>query len=170
MLDSAFATPAPRHMSRVLLSLSLLISAAVQAASPAPAPIVLHVDASNVAQQLFSIRESIPAAPGKLTLLYPQWVPGNHGPSGPLNQLAGLRLSANGQPLEWRRDPVNMFAFHLDVPAGASTVEAQYQLLSPVDASQGRITMTSAMLGVQWHAMTLYPAGRPRATSSCSPA
>ena len=161
MLDSAFATPAPRHMSRVLLSLSLFISAAVQAASLAPAPIVLHVDASNVAQQLFSIRESIPAAPGKLTLLYPQWVPGNHGPSGPLNQLAGLRLSANGAPLEWRRDPVNMFAFHVDVPAGASTVEAQYQLLSPVDTSQGRITMTGAMLGVQWHAMTLYPAGRP---------
>ncbi|MEG0881277.1 MAG: peptidase M61, partial [Janthinobacterium sp.] len=71
--------------SRAVLSLSFsfLVSAMAQAASPTAPPIVLHVDASNVAQQLFSIRASIPAAPGKLTLLYPQWVPGNHGPSGP---------------------------------------------------------------------------------------
>ena len=150
----------PYVRSLLCFSFSLFVSIGAQAASPGTAPIVLHVDASNVAQQLFSIRESIPSAPGKLTLLYPQWVPGNHGPSGPLNQLAGLRLSANGQPLEWQRDSVHMFAFHVDVPAGASTVEAQYQFLSPVDTSQGRITMTSAMLGVQWHAMTLYPAGR----------
>jgi len=138
---------------------ALLFAAACHA--QAAAPIVLNVDASNVAQQIFQIRASIPAAPGEMTLLYPQWIPGNHGPSGPLNQLAGLRLSANGQNLEWRRDPLNMFAFHVTVPAGASTLEAQYQFLSPVEANQGRITMTREMLGVQWQAMTLYPAGRP---------
>ena len=137
----------------------LLLTAACHA--HADSPIVLQVDASNVAQQIFRIEAIIPATPGKLTLLYPQWIPGNHGPSGPLNQLAGLRLSANGQPLEWTRDPVNMFAFHLTVPAGATAVQAQYQFLSPVEASQGRITMTSEMLGVQWQAMALYPAGRP---------
>ena len=95
---------------------ALLFAAACHA--QAAAPIVLNVDASNVAQQIFQIKASIPAAPGEMTLLYPQWIPGNHGPSGPLNQLAGLRLSANGQNLEWRRDPVNMFAFHVTVPAG----------------------------------------------------
>ena len=137
----------------------LLLTAACHA--HADSPIVLQVDASNVAQQIFRIEAIIPATPGKLTLLYPQWIPGNHGPSGPLNQLAGLRLSANGQPLEWTRDPVNMFAFHLTVPAGATAVQAQYQFLSPVEASHGRITMTSEMLGVQWQAMALYPAGRP---------
>jgi len=143
----------------LIAALFCALGSAHAAATDAP-PIVLHIDASNVAQQIFRIHESIPVSPGKLTLLYPQWVPGNHGPSGPLNQLAGLRLSANGQPLEWQRDPVNMFAFHVEVPAGASTLEASYQFLSPVEANQGRITMTSAMLGVQWHAMTLYPAGR----------
>lgn len=147
--------------------LALLFAAACHA--QAAAPIVLNVDASNVAQQIFQIQASIPAAPGELTLLYPQWIPGNHGPSGPLNQLAGLRLSANGQPLEWRRDPVNMFAFHVTVPAGASTVEAQYQFLSPVEANQGRITMTRDMLGVQWQAMTLYPAGKPTREISVQP-
>lgn len=147
--------------------LALLFTAACHA--QAADPIVLNVDASNVAQQIFQIQASIPAAPGELTLLYPQWIPGNHGPSGPLNQLAGLRLSANGQPLEWRRDPVNMFAFHVTVPAGASMVEAQYQFLSPVEANQGRITMTRDMLGVQWQAMTLYPAGRPTREISVQP-
>jgi len=143
--------------TRPLLALLLSLACHAHAAEP----IVLHVDASNVAQQIFRIQSTIPATPGKLTLLYPQWIPGNHGPSGPLNQLAGLRLSANGQPLEWTRDPVNMFAFHVTVPAGASAVEAQYQFLSPVEPNQGRITMTREMLGVQWQAMTLYPAGRP---------
>lgn len=71
----------PHARSLLCLSLAILVAASAHAA--APAPIVLHVDASNVAQQLFSIRESIPAAPGKLTLLYPQWVPGNHGPAVP---------------------------------------------------------------------------------------
>ena len=146
---------------------ALLFAAACHA--QAAAPIVLNVDASNVAQQIFQIKASIPAAPGEMTLLYPQWIPGNHGPSGPLNQLAGLRLSANGQNLEWRRDPVNMFAFHVTVPAGASTLEAQYQFLSPVEANQGRITMTRDMLGVQWQAMTLYPAGKPTREISVQP-
>lgn len=143
--------------TRPLLALLLSVACHAHAAEP----IVLHVDASNVAQQIFRIQSTIPATPGKLTLLYPQWIPGNHGPSGPLNQLAGLRLSANGQPLEWTRDPVNMFAFHVTVPAGASAVQAQYQFLSPVEPNQGRITMTREMLGVQWQAITLYPAGRP---------
>lgn len=150
---------------RPLFALLFAVACHAQAA----APIVLNVDASNVAQQIFQVKASIPAAPGEMTLLYPQWIPGNHGPSGPLNQLAGLRLSANGQPLEWRRDPVNMFAFHVTVPAGASTLEAQYQFLSPVEANQGRITMTREMLGVQWQAMTLYPAGRPTREISVQP-
>jgi predicted metalloprotease with PDZ domain len=126
---------------------------------PYPGTIVLKVDATNTAQQIFRIHESIPAKPGRLTLLYPQWVPGNHGPSGPLNQFAGLKLSANGKPLSWQRDTVNVYAFHIDVPKDASTVEADYQYLSPVEASQGRTTMTNDILGVQWHSMALYPAG-----------
>ncbi|MES2077360.1 MAG: peptidase M61 [Pseudomonadota bacterium] len=158
--------PLPRP-ARPLAALALLLCAAgARADAPAeplepayPGTIVLKVDASDTARQIFRIRESIPAKAGKLTLLYPQWVPGNHGPSGPLNQLAGLQLSANGKPLEWRRDTVNVHAFHLEVPAGASSVEAEYQYLSPVEPNQGRTTITNDIVGVQWHAMALYPAG-----------
>ncbi len=126
---------------------------------PYPGAIVLNVDASNTSQQIFRIRESIPAKPGRLTLLYPQWVPANHGPSGPLNQLAGLKLSANGKPLAWARDPINVHAFHIDVPRDAKTVEVEYQYLSPTEPNQGRTTITGEILGVQWHSMALYPAG-----------
>ncbi len=140
--------------------LALLATGGARAATPAyPGTIVLNVDASDTARQIFRVRESIPVRAGKLTLLYPQWLPGNHRPSGPLNQLAGLTLRADGKVVEWRRDPANVFAFELEVPAGATTLEAQYQFLSPVEPSQGRVSMTGEMLGVQWNTLTLYPAG-----------
>jgi len=126
---------------------------------PYPGTIVLKVDASNTAQQIFRVQETIPAKPGKLTLLYPQWIPGNHGPSGTLNQFAGLKVSAGGKALEWKRDPVNVFAFHIEVPKGASSVDVAFEYLSPIDGSQGRITMTSNIVGVQWQSLALYPDG-----------
>lgn len=124
-----------------------------------PGTIALHVDASNLSQQVFRMRLSMPARPGPMTLLYPQWAPGNHGPNIPLTQLAGLKFSAGGKPVEWTRDPVNVYAFHVNVPQGATTLEAEYQFLSPLDTSQGRITMTDDILGVQWQSVALYPAG-----------
>jgi predicted metalloprotease with PDZ domain len=126
---------------------------------PYPGTIVLKVDATNLSQQIFRMKMSIPVKPGPLTMLYPQWLPGNHGPSGPLTQLAGLKFSGNGKPIDWVRDPVQVHAFHLTVPAGVTTLEAEYQFLSPLDTAQGRITMTNDILGVQWPSVTLYPAG-----------
>ncbi|MEC5161540.1 MULTISPECIES: M61 family metallopeptidase [unclassified Janthinobacterium] len=157
-----------RASARSTALLAALLGAAfgARAAAPAaaaelayPGTIVLRVDATNLAQQIFRVSASIPVRAGNVTLLYPQWVPGNHGPSGPLAQFAGLKLSGNGTALAWRRDPVNMFAFHVEVPAGVAMLEAEYQYLSPVEATQGRFTMSNEILGVQWHAMALYPAG-----------
>jgi predicted metalloprotease with PDZ domain len=147
------------------LAFAALFTSSAQAAVPAvgaapyPGTIVLNVDATDLSQQIFRVRMTIPVQAGPLTLLYPQWLPGNHGPSGPLTQLAGLKLSAGGKPVVWTRDPVNVFAFHMDIPAGATTLEAEYQYLSPLDTAQGRITMTDDILGVQWASMALYPAG-----------
>jgi predicted metalloprotease with PDZ domain len=163
-------TATRRFLSRaarpvLALSLAAALSFPVFAAVPAvgneayPGTIVLRVDATNLAQQIFRMRMSIPVRPGPLTLLYPQWAPGNHGPNIPLTQLAGLKFSANGKPVEWTRDPVQVYAFHVNVPEGASVLEAEYQFLSPLDASQGRITMTDDILGVQWQSVVLYPAG-----------
>jgi predicted metalloprotease with PDZ domain len=152
---------------RLLPLVALLAAIALPARAEVPAPqdrpypgtIVLKVDATNLSQQIFRMTMSIPVKPGPLTLLYPQWLPGNHGPSGPLTQLAGLKFSGNGKPIEWVRDPIQVHAFHVTVPEGVRTLEAQYQFLSPLDGAQGRITMTNDILGVQWPSVTLYPAG-----------
>jgi len=154
--------PLTRAAFAVLLA-TTAVTTGVQAETiseqPYPGTIVLKVDASNTAQQIFRVRQTIPAQPGKLTLLYPQWVVANHGPSGALNQFAGLKASANGKPLDWRRDPLNVWAFTVDVPAGANAVDIEFQYLSPVEASQGRTTFTNDILGVQWQSLAIYPAG-----------
>ena len=94
-----------------------------------------------------------------MVLLYPKWLPGNHSPSGPLSQLAGLIITANGQRVEWKRDTVDVYAFHVDVPAGASSLELSYQFLSPTNDMVGRVMMTPVMLNVEWNTVVLYPAG-----------
>jgi len=126
---------------------------------PYPGVIQLDVDASNLDQKIFNVHEKIPVTAGKLVLFYPKWLPGNHSPTGPITQLAGLKLTANGKPLEWKRDTVEMYAFHVDVPADVQFIDAEFQFLSPVESNQGRITSTPEIVGVQWNAVVLYPAG-----------
>ena len=126
-----------------------------------PGVISLHVDATDLDRRIFRAHETIPvAASGPMTLLYPKWLPGNHGPSGPIDKLAGLIIHANtGQRLEWTRDPVDAFAFHIDVPQGATSIDADYDFLTPTEGKEGRIVVTPDMLNVEWNAVVLYPAG-----------
>ena len=98
------------------------ISTAVPARA-ADRPVTLEVDAREAARKLFHARMVIPTRPGPLTLLYPKWLPGEHGPTGPIADLAGLKITSRGQTLAWRRDPVDMFAFLVDVPQGAYAIE-----------------------------------------------
>ena len=128
---------------------------------PYPGVIQLHVDATDLDHRVFRVRESIPvAAPGRTTLLYPKWLPGNHSTTGPIDKLAGLVIHGNtGERLEWQRDPVEMYAFHVDVPAGVTQLELEFQFLTPTDTSQWRVVMTPDLLGLQWEKALLYPAG-----------
>jgi hypothetical protein len=122
--------------------------------------ITLDVDASDVARGIFRVRERIPVSQaGALTLLYPEWLPGKHAPRGAINLLSGIEIRAGGEPLAWRRDPVNVYAFHMDVPAGARALELQFQFVSPTQTNQGRVVATREMLNLQWEAVLLYPAG-----------
>jgi predicted metalloprotease with PDZ domain len=124
--------------------------------TPYPGMLSVHVDASDTRQGIFRVHETIPVAPGKLTLLYPEWIPGDHSPSGPVAMLAGLRLSAGGKAVAWTRDKYDVYAFHLDVPAGVSQLEADFEYLSPRD---GGYEMTGRMLMLEWNKLSLYPAG-----------
>jgi predicted metalloprotease with PDZ domain len=129
------------------------------ATAPYPGTLTLQVDASDLDRKIFRVKETVPVRPGPLTLLYPQWLPGNHAPTGKINQFAGLKISANGRPVEWRRDPVEVFAFHLQVPDNASTLDVEFQHLSPTSAESGRVVSTPEMVNLQWNAVLLYPAG-----------
>jgi predicted metalloprotease with PDZ domain len=117
------------------------------------------VDATDLDRRIFRVKETIPAKPGPMTVLFPQWLPGHHSPSGPIDQFAGLVVKANGQRVEWTRDVYDVYAFHFDVPAGASSVDLEFQQLTPQSTRQGRVQMTPEIVNVQWNGVTLYPAG-----------
>jgi len=128
--------------------------------TPYPAAIRLNVDATDIERHIFKIRETIPVRSGEpVVLLYPQWLPGNHSPSGRVDKIAGLVIYANGARVDWVRDPVDVFAFHVSVPATATSLDVNFQFVSPIDTSEGRVVMTPDMLNLQWNAVTLYPAG-----------
>jgi predicted metalloprotease with PDZ domain len=122
--------------------------------------ITLEVDATDRQRGIWRARQMIPVtAPGPMTLLYPQWLPGKHAPRGPLNLFAGLEVRANGELIAWRRDPINVYAFHIDVPAGAAAIETRQQYVSPTSRAQGRIVATREMINLNWETLLLYPAG-----------
>lgn len=125
-----------------------------------PGIVKLEVDATDLDRRIFWIKQSIPVAKaGPLVLQYAQWIMGNHAPRGPIYNYSGLRITANGKPVPWRRDPVDVYAFHIDVPADARTLDVEAQFLSAIESAQGPIMMTPEMLRLNWYIATLYPAG-----------
>src|SRR3954454_19070179 len=95
-----------------------LLGLSAFAQSAAKLPVKLKVDATDAPRRLFHVQMTMPASPGAMTLLYPEWIPGEHGPTGPIANLVGLKIQGGGKTIPWKRDSVKMFAFHLDVPAG----------------------------------------------------
>ncbi len=158
-----------------LLALSTLtlqgVAASAQLATPAVATIapptdtpyagtiVVNVDLTDLDRRVMEVRETLPVKPGALTLLYPRWVPGTHSPTGSVSRMAALQITANGKPIEWTRDPVDVYAFHVMVPTGVSTLNISFQHLSPVVPAAGRVVMTQEIIGLQWNTVVLYPAG-----------
>ncbi len=122
------------------------------------APVRIEVDATAAVRGLLHARLHIPAPPGPLTLFYPKWIPGEHSPDGPINNLTGLQMSANGQPLNWQRDADDMFAFHLAVPAGANAVDVEFDfLLTAGGAYSSGSSATARLLDLSWNQVLLYP-------------
>jgi predicted metalloprotease with PDZ domain len=127
---------------------------------PYPGSIQLNVDATDTDRHIFTVHERIPVRGGEsIVLLYPQWLPGNHSPTGRIESLAGLTIRSAGAVIPWKRDPVNVYAFHIDVPAGTTALDVEFQYLSAITGAQGRVIMTPDMLNLQWSAVVLYPAG-----------
>ncbi|WP_068830214.1 M61 family metallopeptidase [Xanthomonas cerealis] len=156
-------TKSTAWMAPLLLAATAAFQAAAQTAPPQDVPFAgtlkIDVDATDLAHRIFHVRTTIPATPGPMTLLYPQWIPGNHSPTGPIDKLAGLVVKANGQVLPWKRDQFDVYAFKVEVPPGVSEIVAEFQFLSSQGDGQGRVMMTPEMLNLQWNTTALYPAG-----------
>ncbi|HEY8022367.1 MAG TPA: M61 family peptidase, partial [Thermoanaerobaculia bacterium] len=158
-----------RQRSRSLRALPMLaglLACVPSVAQPASAPsspaATLAVDATEAPRQILHAHLTLPVSAGPLTLYYPKWIPGEHGPTGPLADLTGLRFRMGNTTLAWRRDPVDMYALHLDVPAGASELAIDLDFLNPTE--QGNFTAgassTPELSVISWNTLVLFPQGR----------
>src|SRR6266403_1427467 len=124
--------------------------------------ITLSVDASEAPRKIIHAQLRVPAKPGTLTLYYPKWIPGEHGPTGPITDLTGLKFTASGKTLPWRRDLQEGFEFHVEVPAGENEVIANLDYASPASFEPGYssgLSATEKLYIVNWNTLLLYPAG-----------
>jgi predicted metalloprotease with PDZ domain len=120
----------------------------------------LHVDATDHARNILHVTEVIPVTPGPLTLVYPEWIPGNHRPSGPVANLTGIRFQGSGKDLTWVRDPVDMYAFHLQIPTDVHSITASFdQLTYEGSAGASGASASTQLLDINWNQVVLYPAG-----------
>jgi len=126
--------------------------------------ILLNVDGTDNAQKLLRIHESIPVSSGPLTLYYPKWIPGEHGPDGPIDNVAGLKFEAGGKVIPWTRDTLDVFTFHVDVPAGASQLDASFDFIETEGYSA-----TDKLFVLEWNEVLFYPAGAPSSQITFDP-
>lgn len=138
-------------MRRVIVMSGLLLTATFSAIA---APITITADLSEASRKLWHADISIPVQPGAVTLTAAKWIPGTHMPSGPIDNITGVIFRANGQTLAWRRDDVDLYAFHVTVPPGVSTLDVHLDAIVTA-----RVSDNLAML--EWEKLMLYPAGTP---------
>jgi predicted metalloprotease with PDZ domain len=170
-----------KRSATLVLSSALLVSGALAQKEPQPqpqpvpmppaiaspvdkpyvGPIQLSVDVTNTVDRNERVHEDIPVVPGskEMVLLYPEWLPGDHEPSGPIASLAGIVTTVDGKRVQWVRDRVNVYAFHVALPEGAKSVGVDFDYLSAIKPSAGRIEMSDAMVDLEWNEVVMYPAG-----------
>ncbi len=126
-----------------------------------PGLITLDVDLRDTSRKVFGVHQVIPVRPGPLTLRYPKWIPGEHSPSGPLDGVTGLKISAGGQRIAWRRELTDMYSINLQVPEGATSIAVDFQFLSPVGGGNfGQSPSSTPRLAeLEWNQVAFYPAG-----------
>ncbi len=153
--------PLSRRLFFLAILAGLMIPGAVQVSAQPGAPIRLRVDASQAPMRIIHTEMTMPVRPGPLTLYYPKWIPGEHAPDGPTANLVGLKFTANGQSIPWRRDLLDMFKFHLTVPAGVSALNVKLDYIEP-EAESGfsaGASATEKLVVISWNQDLLYPSG-----------
>ena len=142
-----------RNLRRSIFLLVALTAIQVSFAL-AQSSVKLNVDATDAAKNMLHVRETLAVKSGSLTLFYPKWIPGEHAPTGPLNNMVNFFVTANGKPLAWRRDDVEMFAFHLTIPEGVKEIRISFD-----DAAEAGTTASAQLARIKWNRLLLYPQG-----------
>lgn len=142
--------------------LFVLLTAPLLRAQPTLYSTFLDVDATEAPKGILHARLTLPVQSGELTFLYPQWIPGEHGPTGPITDLVNLKLTAGNKTLRWRRDAENMYAFHCSVPPGVTEMEASYSFILPAsrEGFTSGASSTAQLLLLSWNHVVLYPKER----------
>jgi predicted metalloprotease with PDZ domain len=142
-----------------LVCSALLVTSVHLHAQPFRPELTLIVDANEATRKILHVRQSLPVHEGEMTLYYPKWIPGEHGPTGPVVDLVGLRLSANAQAMPWRRDPEDMYAFHCNVPPQVNMLDVAFDFVLPSGSGQfsSGPSSTAHLLLLSWNQVVLYP-------------
>src|SRR5215471_3076947 len=147
---------------RAVLALIVVACVADAGAALGAPTLTLSVDATEAPRGLLHGRLTVPAQPGPLSLGYPKWLPGEHGPTGPIIDFVGLQLTAGGKSVPWFRDSVDMYSFHCTVPAGARAIEARYDFLLPSGGQfSSGVSSTEQLVLMSWNQVVLSPRGLP---------
>jgi predicted metalloprotease with PDZ domain len=162
-------------MAIAVCCMAMSIAAAVQSAGPGatapvtpiaaprdrpyPGEIQLSVDATDISRRIIRVHETLSGIGPDTVLLYPKWLPGTHAPEGTIDRLAGLRIVANGTPVAWKRDPVDVFAFRLHAAPGVKSIDIDFDYLSPTSPQVGNLEISRELLMIEWNELVLYPAG-----------
>jgi predicted metalloprotease with PDZ domain len=144
-------------LKRALMLLLLILTTSLQAQT-----IKVTIDATDAPRKIFHSHLTIPISEGPQRLAYAKWIPGEHGPTGPIAELVNVRITANGQPVPWRRDPRDMFLFLVDVPRGVTALEADLSYLAPIagNAFTAGPSSTANLAVLSLNTLLLYPLGR----------
>lgn len=124
-----------------------------------PGVIAIQADLTDLDHKVIRVRQTVPVTAGHLVLQYPKFIPGNHADTGPIQLVSGVTVTGNGQRIEWLRDTVDPHAFHLDIPAGVTDIEVNFEWLTQPDNAVWRVVMTPEIVNLQWEKALLYPAG-----------
>ncbi len=154
----------PRKFLRFILALMIFIALAAPTLLAQSSQVIsLTVDATQAPIKLVHSHIVMPTKPGPLTLYYPKWIPGEHGPNGPIASLSGLKFSANGKAIPWQRDLLDLFTFHVDVPEGADHLVIDFDYIEPTasGAYTAGASATAKLDVISWNQNVLYPAGTP---------
>src|ERR1700679_4166777 len=156
-LAAATASPAPEAAGPTAVAPIMPIVAPKDHAYSGE--IQLAVDATDNSRRIVHVHETVSGLGPDSVLFYPKWLPGTHAPEGPIERIAGIRMTANGAPVSWTRDPADVYAFRVHPKSGTQSIDIDFDYLSPTSAKVGALEMSRDLVMVEWNELVLYPAG-----------